>query len=192
MYLSVVSATAAEEIAAIGTGRIFVANASRCAEDPFLWILDAVIWRFVDVDQVRFAQTATRVVSLSFGFRRRLLFQHSWLFCRFKLHLYYIINEAFNKLNRRALDGAIHRFIWFFKIKKNHPNDSPFSWISSASSVIIARRKKITFKNNLFCASHKVIVVPEWRFRICVWGSLRPGRKWALSSSKFSAHKTLK
>lgn len=56
VYLGVVASAAAEEIAAVGSRRILVANSSRRAQDALLGVLDAVIGRFVNVDQVRLAQ----------------------------------------------------------------------------------------------------------------------------------------
>ena len=71
-YLRVVASSAAEEIAAVGSCRILVANASGRAQDALLRVFDAVVWRFVDVNQVRLAQ---RSLTFSLGRRHRLNFQ---------------------------------------------------------------------------------------------------------------------
>lgn len=75
-YLSVVTAAAAEQVTAVGAGRVFVADAARSAEDALLGVLDAIVGRLVDVDELRLAQSSDArpvVAGLSLRFRRRLL-----------------------------------------------------------------------------------------------------------------------
>lgn len=67
-YLRVVAPPAAEEIAAVGSCRILVANAPGRAQDALLRVFDAVVGRLVDVNQVRLAQR-----SLTLRLRRRRL-----------------------------------------------------------------------------------------------------------------------